>query len=204
MTFSVIDDYESRRLRRAKRSMRIDSAKRKRNEGLKYLAFSVIALLLATSCSRSVARKEEPLPVFDGVTTDFTLTRSRIKLPERLEVRAVFRNTTSETRVFGFLDFGVDARLYSKGQLLGDLCPTTDDPLQSVTLKPGENYEIVQEVFTPQCYNLAPGQYSIRFNYNLRVLRSDALRKQYEEMYNHPQYSIVPWDGRGHLFTVVE
>jgi hypothetical protein len=204
MTFAVVNDYESTRWRRAKRSALIDSAKPQRNEGLKYLAFSVIALLLATSCSRSVARKEEPLPVFDGVTTDFTLTRSRIKPAEPLEVRAVFRNTTSETRVFGFLDFGVDARLYSKGQLLGDLCPTTDNPLQLVTLKPGESYEIAQEVFTPRCYNLAPGQYSIRFNYNLRALRSDALREQYEEMYNHPQYSIVPWDGRDHPFTVVK
>lgn len=171
----------------------------------KYLGLGVVALLLATSCGRSVAqKKEEPLPVFDGVTTAFTLTRSRIKPGEPLEVRAVFRNTTNATRVFGYLDFGVDARLYSRGQLLGDMCPTTDDPLQLVTLKPGENYEIVQEVFTPRCYNLAPGQYSIRFNYNLRALRSEALREQYEKILNQPKYSIAPWDGRDHPFTVIE
>lgn len=166
--------------------------------------YLLVLVLLATSAFSGAVAGPNPLPVFDGVTTNFTLTRSRIKPGERLEVRAVFRNTTSRTRVFGFLDFGVDARLYSKGQLLGDLCPTTDNPLQSVTLNPGESYEIVQEVFTPQCYNLAPGQYSIRFNYNLRALRSDALREQCEKMYNHPQYSIVPWDGLDHPFTVVE
>jgi hypothetical protein len=148
---------------------------------------------------------KDPLPVFDGVTTQFTLTRSRIRTDQQLEVHVIFRNTGSTTRIFRFLPFGVNARLYSKGKLLEDLCEEgLDYPLQLLTLKPGETLEVADEVFTPSCYKLAPGRYSIRFNYNLRALGDGLLRTQYEETYNHPIDGIVPWDGCDHVFTVVK
>jgi hypothetical protein len=160
-------------------------------------------LLFASACKPSFGRKE-PLPVFDGVTTEFTLTRSRIKKDQRLEVHVVFHNQENAIRVIRFLPFGVNARLLSKGRLLPDLCQSTDNPLMLVTLKPGEISEVTEEVFTPLCYELAPGQYSIRFNYNLRALEDDSVRARYEEQYNHPDAGIVPWDGRDHPFTVVK
>jgi hypothetical protein len=172
----------------------------------KHFALLVVALLVATSaCNRSVARKDEPLPVFDGVTTEFTLTRSRIRKDQQLEVHVVIRNTASTAKVFRFLDFGVNARLYSNGQLLEERCEQgLDFPLQVITLKPGERSEGTAEVSTPLCYKLAPGRYSIRFNYNLRALEDDSLRTDYEKKYGHPEGGVVPWDGRDHPFTVVE
>ena len=170
------------------------------------LVILFVALLLAISARKPLfAGKDEPLPIFDGVTTEFTLTRSRVKKDQQLEIHVVIRNTTSTTKVFRFLDFGVNARLYSSGQLLEDRCDQGQDyPMQVVTLKPGETSEGTTEVSTPLCYKLAPGHYSIRFNYNLRALEDNSLRTDYEKKYGHPEGGIVPWDGRDHPFTVVE
>jgi hypothetical protein len=166
------------------------------------LLYSFLGTLFLTSACELRDRKE-PLPVFDGVTTEFTLTRSRIRPDQKLEVHVIFRNTGSTTRTFRFLDFGVNARLYSKGELLENLCEALDYPLQVLTLKPGETSEGTDEVFTTLCYQLEPGRYSIRFNYNLRALEDDSLRAQYEKKYNHPTGGIVPWDGRDHSFAIV-
>jgi hypothetical protein len=173
---------------------------------LRRFVLPVLALLLATSgCNPSVARNDEALPLFDGVTTEFTLTRSQIRKEQQLEVRAIIRNTTNTTKVFRFLDFDVNARLYANGQLLEDRCEQgLDFPLQVITLKPGETSEGTTKVLTPLCYKLAPGQYSIRFNYNLKALEDESLRTDYEKKYGHPEGGIVPWDGRDHFFTVVE
>jgi hypothetical protein len=169
------------------------------------LALFFLGLLFTVSACKPPFGRNEPLPAFDGVTTEFTLTRSRIRADQQLEVHVIFRNTGRTPRTFRFLDFGVDARLYSKGKRLEDLCGEgLDYPLQVLTLKPGETSEGTAEVFTPVCYKLAPGRYSIRFHYNLRALENDSLSAQYEEKYNHPLEGIVPWDGREHVFTVVK
>jgi hypothetical protein len=161
---------------------------------------------LATSgCNPSVARNDEALPIFDGVTTEFTLTRSRIRKDQPLEIRVTIRNTTDTIKVFRCLDVEINARLYSNGQLLEDQCDEgLDFPVKVMTLKPREVSEGTTEVHTPGCYNLAPGQYSIRFNYNLMALEDDSLRTEYEKEYGHPKGGKVPWDGRDHPFTVVE
>jgi hypothetical protein len=166
----------------------------------------IFAVWLATAACKPAIKEQEQLPAFDGVTTEFVLTRAKIKTDQQLEVRVTFRNTESATHVFRFLDFGVDARLYSNGQLLEDLCHSEalDFPVQSLSLKSGETLEATSEVVTPLCYKLAPGEYSIRFNYNLRALEDDSLRTDYEKKYGHPEGGIVPWDGRDHPFTVIE
>jgi hypothetical protein len=161
------------------------------------------ALLAFLGCKAAAGNENHSPPVFDGVTTQFTLSRARIKSDQALEVRAVFRNTSAESRVFRFVDFGVDARLYSGGKLLGDLCPTTDDLVQLMRLKPRERREITRRVFTTLCYKLVPGRYSIRFNYNLRALGSESLCKKYQANYNPELHDIVPWDACDHVFTVV-
>ena len=143
-------------------------------------------------------------PSFDGVTATFTLTRARITQNQKLEVRVVFRNETKETKDFRFYDFSVDASLYKNGEDLEILCPTGDNPVYFVTLKPGEAFEVTNELTVTQCYHLAPGMYSIRFNYNLALLGESGVRIQYEEKYRHPDAGVVPWDGRDHQFTVVE
>jgi len=164
----------------------------------------ILGLLFVTSACKPPFDRKEPLPVFDDVTTEFALTKSRIRSDQKLEVHVIFRNTGSTTRIFRYLDFAVNARLYSKGVLLDNLCEALDYPLQVLTLKPGETSEGTDEVFTTLCYHLAPGRYSIRFNYNLRALEDGSVRAQYEEIYNHPLDGIVPWDGRDHPFTVVK
>lgn len=161
-----------------------------------------ILALAVIVCTSSTGR-DGTSPEFDGVTATFTLTRARIRSDQQLEVHAIFRNTASATRTFGFLDFGVSARLYSKGELLENCSGGEEYPLQLVTLKPGETFEVTDEVFTTLCSHLAPGLYSIRFNYDLRAFQEDSLREQYEKQYNHPPDHIVPWDGRDHPFRVV-
>jgi hypothetical protein len=152
-----------------------------------------------------VAANDEPLPIFDGVTTEFTLTRSRIKKDQPLEVRVTIRNTTNTVKVFRCLDLEIHSRLYSNGQLLEEQCDEGGEfPVKVNTLQPGEVLDETTEVYTPGCYNLAPGQYSIRFNYTLRVLEDASLRMDYEKKYGHPERGIVPWDGRDHPFIVVE
>lgn len=205
MTFEIIAHFDPFRARCGRLFSKSDRPNRNGERCLRHFALPLVALLLATSaCKPSFARKDEPLPVFDGITTEFTLTRSRIRKDQKLEVHVISRNTASTTRVFRFLDYGVNARLYSKGELLEDLCEALDYPLQVVTLKPGETFEWTDEVFTPLCYKLAPGQYSIRFNYNLRALKDNSVRMAYEKEYGYPEGGIVPWDGRDHAFTVVE
>lgn len=207
MTFETIAHFDPFQAQREGLSSKIDGPERKGHSYLRHFALPILALLLATSaCKQSFARKDEPLPVFDGITTEFTLTRSRIRKDQPLEVRATIRNTTNTTKVFRFLDFGVNARLYSNGQLLEDRCEQgLDVPLHVITLKPGEIAEgTPEEVVTPLCYKLAPGHYSIRFNYNLRALEDNSLRTDYEKKYGHPEGGIVPWDGRDHPFTVIE
>ena len=76
--------------------------------------------------------------------------------------------------------------------------------MKLMTLRPGETVEGIAEVSTPSCYDLLPGEYSIRFNYNLRALEDETLRTDYEKLYGHPEGGIVPWDDRDHPFTVVK
>jgi len=171
---------------------------------LRVLALTIFGLLFTTSACESLFSRDDSLPVFNGVTTEFTLTRSRIRAGEQLEVHAVFHNTGKTTQVFRFLDFGVNARLYSNGNLLEDSCEALDYPVQSLELKPGGIREITDKVFTTSCYKLAPGRYSIRFKYDLGLLQDEMLRKQFREKYNNPPDAVVPWDGRDHAFTVVK
>jgi hypothetical protein len=183
---------------------KINLIRRKTKNYLKVSVLTVFGLLFATSACEPLFGREDSLPVFDGVTTEFSLTRSRIRAGEQLEVHAIFHNTGSTARVFRFLDFGVSARLYSNGNVLEDLCEAGDYPVQLLELKPGEIREITDKVFTTSCYKLAPGRYSIRFNYNLGLLQDERFRKQFREKYNNPPDAIVPWDGRDHPFTVVK
>jgi hypothetical protein len=176
---------------------------RKPCEWLERLLIFYATALVAVGCVSAAGKDSASPPAFDGVTTQFTLTRARIKSGQELEVRAVIRNTSDEPRVFRFVDFGVDARVYSGSKLLGDLCPTTDDPVQVIRLKPGERCEMTRKVFTTLCYKLAPGRYSIRFNYNLRAFASESLRNEYQGKYNPELHGIVPWDACNHPFTVV-
>jgi hypothetical protein len=160
-------------------------------------------LALMTPACTSSTEGGEKSPVFDGVTATFTLTRSRIKMDQKLEVHFVFRNRGETTTTFRFFEPSIHARLYAKGEELGLLCPTADFPVHSAVLKPGETYEFTDELYVTQCYHLVPGRYSIRFNYPLRLLADESLRAQYEEKYHHPFAGLVPWDGRDHPFTVV-
>jgi hypothetical protein len=64
------------------------------------LPFLVALLLVAPPFSSGVAPNDEPVPIFDGVTTEFTLTRSRIRKDQPLEVRVTIRNTTDTVKVF--------------------------------------------------------------------------------------------------------
>jgi hypothetical protein len=178
---------------------------RQKSKGyLRVFALTIFGLLFATSACELLFGRDDSLPAFNGVTTEFTLTLSRIKTGEQLEVHAVFHNTRKTTQVFRFLDFGVNARLYSNGNLLEDSCEALDYPVQSLELKPGEIREITDKVFTTSCYKLAPGRYSIRFNYDLGLLQDEMFRKQFREKYNDPPDAIVPWDRRDHPFTVVK
>lgn len=205
MTFAVMTRLYSL-WARGKRISETGAANQAVERGRGYRVLTVFALLLAASgCHPTVARNDESLPIFDGVTTQFTLTRSRIRKDQPLEVRVTMRNTTDTVKVFRSLDVDIDARLYSNGQLLEDRCDRSlDFPLKVMTLKPGEVAGGTTKVHTPGCYNLAPGKYSIRFNYNLRALEDDSLRTEYEKEYGHPKGGIVPWDGRDHPFTVIE
>lgn len=204
MKFEKIAHFDPFRARCGRLFSKSDHPDRKAERCLRHFALPLLALALASSACRPLFARQEPLPVFDGVTTEFTLTKSRIRAGEQLEVRAVFHNLGSTTRLFRFLDFGVNARLYANGQLLEDLCDKgLDYPVQLLELKPGKS-EITEKVFTTSCYKLAPGRYSIRFNYNLRALEDNSVRTDYEKQYGHPEGGIVPWDGRDHAFTVVE
>jgi hypothetical protein len=205
MTFETIAHIDPFRAQRGGPISKIGRPGQKNKKCLRHLVLPVITLLLATSACRQSDANDAPLPVFDGVTTEFTLTRSQIKKDQPLEVRAIVRNTTNTIKAFRFLDFDVNARLYANGQLLEDRCDEgLDFPFHVITLKPGETSEGTTKVLTPLCYKLAPGQYSIRFNYNLRALEDESLRADYEKKYGHPDGGIVPWDGRDHPFTVVE
>lgn len=171
-----------------------------------YLIVTILAVLLTSvACKRSSPRSNgAPLPVFDGVETHFTLTRSRIKRDQPLEVHVVFHNLDKTVKIFRFLDFYLDARIYSNGQKIEDKCPAGEVPVHEVRIEPGQTFEITTDVVTPVCYELNPGQYSIQFNYNLRVLTDENLRREYEGKYGFPVNGIVPWDGRDHPFTVAD
>jgi len=71
------------------------------NRRLTPLRFLVALLLVTPGFHSSLARSDEPLPIFDGVTTEFTLTRSRIQKDQPLEVRVTIRNTTDTGKVLG-------------------------------------------------------------------------------------------------------
>jgi hypothetical protein len=160
----------------------------------------LICLLLISAAH---GRADQNKPTFNGVTTTFSLIRPRIKTDQKLKVRFVFDNTGPATTIFRFFEPSVNARLYSRGRDLGLLCPEGDHLVFAVTLKPGKKFESTNELFITRCYHLAPGRYSIRFNYNLR-LGGDRLRQQAQQAERQTGSPIVPWDGRHHTFTVVK
>ena len=55
---------------------------------------------------------------FDGVTTIFTLTRTRIRSDQKLVARWTFRNETGRETTFRFYEPSVDAFLYRDGKRL--------------------------------------------------------------------------------------
>jgi hypothetical protein len=178
---------------------------RSRNPSNRLLTVGLgLCLFLANaSAGATPAGQEGGRPTFNGVTAVFTLTRSRIRPDQKLKVRCVFRNRGEKKTTFPYLLPSVGARLYSNGEKLGDLCPTADNPAFSVALNPGESFTWIDELDITLCYNLAPGRYSIRFYYNLRLF-DDAVYSEYMKKYGDPWAGEVPWDGRDHPFTVVK
>jgi hypothetical protein len=114
-TFAKIAQFHRSFAQSEKLFFKMDYLARKSECRLRHFAIPLVALLVAISaCNPSFARKDEPLPVFDGVTTEFPLTRSRIRKDQPLEVRVTIRNTTDTVKIFRCLDVDVNARIYSK------------------------------------------------------------------------------------------
>jgi hypothetical protein len=160
-------------------------------------------MLSSTKLVYPAERKSETSRAFDGVVTSFHIKRSTIKLGEPLLVDYQLRNTSRRTVRFRYLPVSVHQRIFSHGVEVATKCTALMEfATRHVTLRPGESVEVHDSAEITACFNLTPGEYTIRFHYDLSLLPDRTMAERYAEQYHAIKF-LVPWDDDDHVFHMV-
>jgi hypothetical protein len=79
--------------------------------------------------------------------------------------------------------------------------PVLEPVAETVRLTAGQRYKTTLTLDLWTYYDLAPGNYYLRFYYDLRLLHDKAQIKRYSEVYHTSD--LLLWDTRYYRFTVV-
>jgi hypothetical protein len=165
---------------------------------------TLIALLLLLVAEPGSASPRAQSRSFNGVTAIFEIKNFIIRSGEDLKIVVVYRNTSSRTVSFRFGHLDEDAEIYEIGKskpIVGGY--VGEFPFMEVTLKPGESHRFEDQFSMKGWPNLRPGDYEIRFCYDLGLLSDESLMKEYQAKYPHEGY-VVPWSDRRYSFTLVK
>ena len=158
-----------------------------------------LAVLSASGCSRHDERVGPDTTRIEGVSARFEVA-SQVRRGKDLKVTAIYRNESDKTVVFRC---SISAIYYSKiwrGSVDKTNCiMVAQIPAVELTLKPGEECRLPDEHPFGDCWE--PGDYEIRFYYDLRLLPDPQLRAHYAS--THPVHNdAIAWESHGHRFTV--
>lgn len=144
--------------------------------------------------------------IFNGVAARFRVTNPTIRIDEQLNVSLTLKNVSTNPVSFRFIGpLGPSVRVYDSrrhrvpfraGASLGEY------PAANVDLQPGEEFKTVLTGMLGDYYDLQPGDYYLRFIYDLRLITDSRLMKQYMAKYG--SQNVVSWDSRWYRFSVVK
>ena len=83
--------------------------------------------------------------------------------------------------------------MYRKGESKPIIGGFVGEPaFEEIIIRSGESFRLEEVFYTRGWPDLAPGDYELRFFYNLRLLFDGSLIKRYEANYPH-EGPLVPW-----------
>jgi len=146
------------------------------------------AAMLCFSC-----KSEAPVTSrnINGITARFTITTPRVRVGGTLKVRAAFRNETDQTVKMWLLPAAYDSKVW-RGGVEEFPCLTPEVAAVEVVFRPRQEISVEDEIPIDMCYKAGP--HEIRF-YNSTTVFD--VRKQ-----RFPADNAIPWEDRGHKFTV--
>ena len=162
---------------------------------VKCMRFAALCFCLCGMAS--LASAEHRIQVFNGVTARFRLLNRSLRLNEPLNVRLTLRNSSDhpvEFRYFRLLQH-IDVFGSNGERVMIKLnAPFFESPADKIRLKPGETLHRTESIRLSTLYDLAPGDYSLCFKYDLRLLPAN-IRKSYQET---PHSHLIAWDDTGY------
>ena len=169
-------------------------------------AFVILAILcVAIDVVTGTENTSGGSRVFNGVDASFRVINTNIRRDEPLKVALTLKNISSKSLAFRFTgplmagiyvyDSGRNRLSLRSGAALGEY------PAADIKLKPGETFNTVLSGTPGDYYDLKPGQYYLRFIYDLRGISDEHLARQYMSKYR--SQDVVLWDTRWYPFSVV-
>jgi hypothetical protein len=161
------------------------------------LRFSIFAAILVQSGCRKAEHYTSR--EINGVTARFDIITPRIHIGQVFKITATYKNETEAAVVFRHLPPLFDAQIW-RGAVEELPCTTPEMPYTEVTLKPGQEYVVDDELPLDQyCHEAGP--HEIRFCYNLQLLPDKQLAEEYRNKYSVTRGAIA-WEDHGHAFTI--
>ncbi|SRR5579884_1535914 len=140
---------------------------------------------------------------FNGVQPQFVLENRILCKPQSLKIRLVLTNASDRAVDFAYTAPVLHIRVYdAKKKLIEQRtdAPTLQPVVQTVHLTAHHAYETTLTVDLWTYYDLRPGDYYLRFYYDLRLLHDKTQVARYREMYHTSD--LLLWDTRYYPFTV--
>jgi hypothetical protein len=140
---------------------------------------------------------------FNGVQARFELANPILRKNDSLKIRLVLRNASNRTVDFAYTATILHIRVYDAAKKEIDQrvdAPILQPVAYPVRLAPGKDYETVLTVDLWTYYDLLPGEYYLRFYYDLRLLDEKVLTADDQKLYRRSP--LILWDTRYYPFRV--
>jgi hypothetical protein len=169
------------------------------------IAFVILLInsSIATTRSENV-NQGSSVATIDGVAAKFRLINPRIRPNESLKVSLTLKNVSTKSVKFGLIaPLAPNVEVYDSsrrklsfrmGSSLGEY------PGFDVELQPGQEFKTTLTGTLGDYYDLSPGDYYLRFIYDLRSITNDRVKQQYMAKYGSK--NVILWDRRWYRFSV--
>ena len=162
-----------------------------------------IALAFFWLCATAaVGASEHRSREFNHVTATFAVLNPSVLSSEPLKIAFSLRNASNRPVVFRYLGLDHHIEMFSsRGERAHARlnAPMDEIGANSVSLKPGEIVRRVQKVDFSTWYDLAPGDYYLIFEYDLRLLPDSVMKTYQKKLHSNDR---VAWDTKKYWFHV--
>ncbi len=161
------------------------------------------AIVLATAIavtSRVFADQQHPRPIA-GVSATFALLNPSIRPHDPLKVRVTLANQTTRIVTFGlYADLLEQIEVFTaRGErvALKRNAPISEPVGVDIQLRPGETTQRVEKLRLAALYELRPGDYFLKFRYDLRSLPAGTAKLEKSRFHSE---DWIAWDTKKYPF----